>query len=75
MSAVPPLAENLTHLAGPHHFQRRQNSPNKRAQVNHAIRACAKQEYCPLKLRNVLLEFEVTIHRHEYFKASLRAAQ
>ena len=43
--------------------------------MDHAVRVCHNQEYAQVKLGNVLLEFEVVVHRHHYLETPLRAVQ
>jgi len=43
--------------------------------VNHAVRVCHENQYGQSILREVLLEFEFAIHRHQHLESPLGAAQ
>ena len=43
--------------------------------MDHAVGVCQNEEDAYLEFSNVLLEFQVAIHRHQYFEIRLRTVQ
>ena len=69
------LRANLPQLSRLRILQRLEDPRYDWPKVNHAVRRCQKNEYGDSELCNVLLEFEVAIHRHQHLEPPLHTAQ